>query len=248
MNRYGRVRIGVALTAVFGLLSLPPLIFGLRLLGCWFRIHTADVYYVEYPYLPAALVLIGVGTLCILSTLYGAWRRSFYGLLFCFPVVFGLASLVLIPDAYPHVKRSGIADANYLSSVNSFLRVWYEANHKFPANENEFREALTRGPAVWQYRVQSPPAASFYSRSGTRLPYEIVVVTDANGPRMNNLSERPGIIYYCVSSDHQQFWVTMTALQHDVAPTAGLRRVLDNPDAKVLVIEAAGKDYPLRKY
>ena len=79
------------------------------------------------------------------------------------------------------------------------------------------------------------------------MPYEIVVVTDANGPRMNNLSKRPGVIYYCVSGDHQEFWATITALQHDVAPTASLRRVLDSPDAEGFVVGAAGKGYSVPK-
>jgi hypothetical protein len=132
MNRSGRIAIGVVLTTFFGLFSLPQLIFGLYLFGCWFRIHTAAVYYVEYPYLLAALIWVGVGAMSVASVLYGAWRRSFYGLLFCFPLLLGVASMVLIPDAYPHDARSGIADFNYLSSVKSFLRVWYEVHRSFP--------------------------------------------------------------------------------------------------------------------
>jgi hypothetical protein len=76
------------------------------------------------------------------------------------------------------------------------------------------------------------------------LPYEIVVVTNAYGPRIDNLSERPGVIYYSVSSDHQEFWATMTALQHEVAPTASLKKVVDSPDVKGFIVGAAGKDYP----
>ena len=247
MKRNGRIAIGVVLTVLFGLFSLPQLIFGLYLLNCWFRIHTAAVYYLEYPYLLAALIWVCVAAMSVASVLYAAWRRSFYGLLFCFPLLVGMASMVLIPDAYPHDTRSGIADFNYLSSVNSFLRIWYEAHHSFPANETEFREALARGPAAWQYRVQAPPADSCYGRSGARLPYEIVVVTNANGPRIDNLSERPAVIYYSVSGDHQEFWATMTALQHEVAPTASLKKVVDRPDAKGFVVGAAGKDYPVTK-
>jgi Na+-driven multidrug efflux pump len=37
------IAIGVVLTVLFGLFSLPQLIFGLYLLNCWFRIHTAAV-------------------------------------------------------------------------------------------------------------------------------------------------------------------------------------------------------------
>jgi hypothetical protein len=246
MDRCWRICVAVTLTVVFGLLSLPPLIFGLYLLFCLFRMHTAAVYYVEYPYLLAALIWTTVGAVCFFSTLFGAWRRSFYGLLFCLPLVIGLGSLVTIPDAKPHL-RSMTTDANYLSSVNSFFRVWYEANHRFPANEPEFRDALMKGPAAWQYRVQSPPSISHYSRNGERLRYEIVVVANANGPRIDNPSERPGVIYYCVSANQQEFWVTMTTLQNDVEPAASLKRLALRWDGTVWVVAAAGKDYPTHK-
>src|ERR1700674_5223249 len=206
MRGYWRIIVRVILTIVFGLFSLPPFIFGGYLFYCWVRIHTADLYYVEYPYLSSALILIGLGSAGLLSTLYGAWHRSFYGLLFCLPLMFGMMTMVAIPDAIPHIMRSMIADSNYLSTANSFLREWYESNYyKFPSNEAEFREAMTKGPAAWGYRVQSPPSDSFYSRRGTRLPYEIVVVRNARGPYLNNPSQRPGVIYYCVSADQQAF-------------------------------------------
>jgi hypothetical protein len=243
VNRYSRIGISVALTVVFGLFCVPPLIFGGYLLVCWFRIHAANVYYVGYPYLLVALIFISVGALCMLSTLYGAWRRSFYGLLFCVPVAFGLLAMVVIPDEIPHSRS--IDDVNYLSSVNAFFRVWYEANRRFPATETEFKEALAKGPAAWQYRVKAPSSESPYFRSGTRLPYDIVIVPNANGPRLDNVSDRPGVIYYCVSGDQQEFWVTMTSLRRDISPTASLMMTLDIPE-KVLVVGAAGKDYPVR--
>lgn len=37
------------------------LIYGGYLFLCWFRIHTSDVYYADYPYAFAALVLFGTG-------------------------------------------------------------------------------------------------------------------------------------------------------------------------------------------
>jgi hypothetical protein len=38
-------------TILFGLFALPALIFGFYLVACSARIHTTEVYYVEYPYL-----------------------------------------------------------------------------------------------------------------------------------------------------------------------------------------------------
>jgi hypothetical protein len=242
MNGYGRIGVRVALTVVFGLFCVPPLVFGGYLFVCWVRIHSADVYYVDYPFLLAALIFVGAGALSVLSTLYGAWRRSFYGLLFCIPLALGTIAMVAIPDEIPHSVRS-IDDVNYLSSVNAFFRVWYEANRKFPANEIEFREALAKGPAAWQYRVKAPSSESPYLRNGARLPYDIVVIANATGPQVTNVSDRPGVIYYCVSNDQQEFWATMTALREDISPRASLKMTLDIPE-KVWVVEGTGKDYP----
>jgi hypothetical protein len=150
----------------------------------------------------------------------------------------------MIPDILPR-GNSTIADSNYFSDVNAFLRVWYEKNHRFPANEAEFRDALEKGPAAWQDRI-GPAPTSRYKQRGKLLPYEIVVAMNADGPRMVNLSQRPGVVYYCVSKDLQEFWVTMTGLQSDTALTAQIARVAGLPDEKVRLVHAAGRDYRVR--
>jgi len=237
----------VVLAGIFGLFSLPPLIFGGYLLTCWLRIHSADVYYVEYPYAGAALTFIAIGAMSLFCAGYGALRGSFYGLLFSIPLVVGLMTMINIPDGTPHASRSMLADTNYLSSVNSFFRVWYEANQRFPKDESEFLEALKTGPAAWQNRVKSPPEFSFYSRGGIRLPYQLVVINNATGPQLDNLSRRPGVIYYCVSGDEQEFWMTMTALSEDVSRSGTLKRAADRPDGEPWILAVAGKDYPIHK-
>jgi hypothetical protein len=145
--------IGLGLTVLFGLFALPALIFGFYLISCSVRIHTTQVYYVEYPYLAvgSALVMLGAGIFC--CAFYGASRRGFYRLLLPVGAVLGLATLVYIPDGIPHVHRSMIQDSNYLSSVHSFLGVWHDANHRFPKNEAEFSDAMKRGPEAWPSSV-----------------------------------------------------------------------------------------------
>jgi hypothetical protein len=212
-----RRRIRVALTIFFGLFALPALIFGLYLVACSIRIHTTNFYYVKYPYLALALAFIALGAGILYCVTYGAWRRSFYGLLFAVGVILRLATIVYIPDGMPHVQRSMVEDSNYLSTAHSFFGVWHDANRRFPKGEVEFVDAMTRGPEAWQNRVQSPPVLSFYSQSGHRLPYEIVV-NDAAGPRLQNVSDRPGVIYYAVSSDQQHYWVTIASLYNSINP------------------------------
>lgn len=242
-----RKRVRLALAFPSGVFSLPPLGFGFYLLACWVRIHTTNVYYVDYPYLRTAVVFIWIGLLSLFCTLFSAIRRSFFGMGFAIPLCFGLATMVYIPDGTPHIQRSMITDSNYLSDVNSFFRVWYERHHSFPKDEAEFLDALGTGPAAWQGRVSSPPRLSDYAKGGIRLPYEIIVIQNASGPRMDNLAEKPGVIYYCVASDQQRFWVTMTGLHDDIARSASLKRVADRPNLEPWLITAAGKDYPIRR-
>lgn len=233
----------IILAIIVAIFSLPQLGLGFYLLSCWLRIHLTDVYYVDYPYLATGLIFIGLGVLSCLATVYGVRRRGLYGLLFVIPVMIGLWTMVYLPDGTPHIQRS-MLNTNYLSSIASFSRVWFEANHKFPGNESEFHQAMATDPAAGQNRVQSPFRLSPYSRAGERLPYEIVVVRDASGPRLENMSSRPGVIYYCVSSDQQSFWATMTALNQDVSRSASLNNVAGIP-GRPWIIEANGKDYPL---
>jgi hypothetical protein len=235
----------LVLAVIAGMLSLPALIFGLYLISRCVRIHTADVFYVEYPYFLAACVFFCIGGLSAFCSVYGALRRSFYGVMFIVPVMLGLATMVYIPDGTPHVQRSMMDDGTYLSTVGSFLRVWYESHQKFPKDQAEFLDALRTGPAAWQYRVTAPPLESDYAKSGVRLRYQIVVINSASGPRLENVSQQPGVIYYCVTDDQQQFWVTMTGLNEDVSRVATLKTVADRPYDKPWLITVAGKDYPL---
>jgi len=231
----------MSLAVIAGLASLPALIFSFYLLRCFARIHTTNVYYVEYPYLVTACVFTGIGLLGISCTVYGLRRRSFHGAIFLVPLILGLATLVYIPDATPHAQRSSMDDVNYLSDIHAFFGLWYDSHQRFPKDDAEFQEALKEGPAAWQFRV-SPAPQSDYARNGQRLPYQVVVVGGAAGPKLSRLSERPGVIYYCVSADDQQFWVTMTGLLGDVAPKAALR-TLGRPYDQPWVITASGKDY-----
>lgn len=245
MRNSARTFARVLLSIIFGLFSVPTLGYGGYLLVCWIRIHTSDVYYADYWYSIAGLAFVAGGLLSLWAALYGAWRRSFYGLLFVAPVFLGLAGMINIPDLLPH-DYSSMADVNYLSDVNSFFRVWYENNHRFPADESEFKEALRKGPAAWQYRV-GPAPLSRYMQRGNKLPYQVVVVTNANAPRTTDASRRPGVIYYCVSGDLQEFWVTMTRLQSDLAVTASLKPFADVTEETSWVVHARGDGYPTRK-
>jgi hypothetical protein len=197
----------VLVTVLLGVFSFPMLGYGTYLFTCWIRVHTSSLYYVDYPYLSVSLVWLSIGLANAWVTFYGVWRRSFHGFFCAVPVIVGLLVAEIIPNHGPRVSSLG-ADVSYLSGIHPSLDAWYASNHRFPSSEAEFKEAFPSAPV------------SQYEQNGDRLPYEFVVATGADGPRTANTSPRPAVIYYCVSTDQREFWVTMTRLQSDVAATA----------------------------
>ena len=232
----------IVLSVISGLFALPSLIFAGYLFLCWLRIRTSDVYYVDYSYGTAALMWTGFGLLGLGMTLYGILRRTYYGVLFSVPVLMGVAAMIVIPDSRPETFRSMTADSNYLGDVGSFLNVWYGEHHAFPKDELEFRQAMRNGPAALR-GMASPVPASPYKQRWSTLPYKVVVLSNASGPRLTAASERPGIIYYCVSGDLQEFWTTMTGLNSDVGRRASIKHVGDSPDYEYYIVHEAGRDY-----
>jgi hypothetical protein len=58
------------------------------------------------------------------------------------------------------------------------------------------------------------------------------------------VSDRPGVLYYAVSSDQQQYWVTMTGLHTDTSRSATLKRMIDRPDQNLFIVTPSGYNYP----
>ena len=241
MGAQNRLLLKIVGTALVGPFCLPPLIFGSYLGICWVRIHTTSLYYVEYPFFLGASISTAVAALSIFLTLHGVWRRSYYGVVFVPPVLFGLVFMIQIPDLIPYLNRSMVADSDFLSNSRAFLQSWYEQNHRFPNSETEFQDAMAKGSVVWRNQIEPLPVESAYSQHGTRLPYQVVVLANATGPRLRNLSSRPGIIYYATSTDQQRFWITMTGLQNDTATAATVKRIADLPNELVVVLSGGEK-------
>lgn len=232
MRQSTRTTLKVMLSVFLSLFSLPMLCIGGYLLFCFIRIHFSGAYYTEYPYGTAALVWIGLGASNLWAVIYGVRKRSYYGTLFVIPVFVGLAAMVIIPDVQLKVP-SFSADDKFLRHVKESSRIWYESHHRFPSDATEFRSAI--GTVSLD---QSP-----YKQRGKSLPYEIVATTGADGPKLGDTSPRPGEVYYCVSGDSQEFWVTMTTLDFAVASKAVLARFLGLSDQRVLIVHTNGKDY-----
>jgi hypothetical protein len=236
MRQSTRTVLKIVLSVFLSFFSLPTLFFGGYFVVCFFRIHFLGAYYSEYLYGTAALAWTGLGALSLWAIIQGVRRRSYYGAMFVVPVFVGLAAMVTIPDLQP--RYPGLtADDNFLRHVKESTRAWYDSHQRFPIDATEFRDAV--GAVSLQ---QSP-----YRQRGETLPYEIMTTTDATGPKVTDVSRRPGEVHYCVSGDSQEFWVTMTSAQTAVASRAVLARFLDLPDQKVLIVHARGRDYSEEK-
>jgi hypothetical protein len=234
MMRTARIALKSFLSAALGLWSLPMLLYGGYLLICWFRIHTSSVYYVDYLYALAALIFLVLGTCSMVLTLYVTCRQPGLWLLLVVPVFLGFATLVFIPNHRPVVDERLLDDGNYMEDIRVSLGDWKDAHHRFAADESEFKQAMAEGAMRWHV-PGDPIHESQYRQRRKSLPYQIVVIPRSTGPRLTQVSERPGVIYYCVSQDLQEFWVTMTVLDSEVAPSAMLRR--RDGDVDVLHVE-----------
>lgn len=101
----------------------------------------------------------------------------------------------MIPNVIPYDVKTSEHVWKLVRAVDSFGN----AHQKFPDNE----AAL---PA-------SAPAASPYYEHGERLPFRYVVMTKASGPFLTDPGDRPGTIFYAVSTDLQDVWITATRLK-----------------------------------
>jgi hypothetical protein len=160
-----------------------------------------------------AIIWTVLGSASLAGTLFGIWRGGVYSPLPLISVVLAFLAVQKIPDWLPS-SYAIEADIHYQGYVRDSLRGWYENHQQFPRDRAEFENAISNAPA-------SP-----YAQQGGPVPYEAEVTTDAIGPRATNPSPRPGVIYYCVSSNHQEYWLTMTVLDADLGSTAKFRRAI----------------------
>jgi hypothetical protein len=237
MNRTVSISLKVALSAVLGLLSLPTVFFGAYFLWCWVRVHTSNVYYARAAYERVGILFLAFGLLSVWATLYAIWKRKL--LLIVVPVFVCWTTAQIISEGTPQ-EFSRSNDRMCLAAVDSSLRAWYENHQRFPTDEQEFREAVDKG-LVSLYGAGWPE--SRYAQRGNSLPYKIVVNAGATSPHMD-ASGRPGVIYYCISDDLQEYWVTMTTLQRAVSTSASLLETFGPPQV-AWIVHARGPDYPI---
>jgi hypothetical protein len=240
ISKKGRIFLKGAAGVVAGILTFPVAGFGVYFLACWVRLHVTSAYYYDYPYGTVGTGLVLLATIVLWITLYGVFRRSFKGLLLALSLFLAFAAAVQVPNLIPPDGR--VRQEVYLAEMAPTLRAWYETHHQFPSSEAEFENAAS----AWRAHGASyAPSArqSGYRQQGHPLAYEVVITSNATGPRVSDVSERPAVIYYCVSGDLQEFWLTMTNLPSDIGSKAEVVHSANPPSEPLEMIYATGRDY-----
>jgi hypothetical protein len=172
------------------------LVYGGWLLKLWITIQVQRCVYLEYSYLTVGMVFMSLGVVSVLCVLYAARRRGYWSALFAVPVIAGLWTMAVIPNIVPYDTRS----ANYIQTVMRELDAFSAEHGGFPDRET----------ALPAYFLNEP---SPYSQNGRQLPFRTVLLPNATGPFLDNPGADPGVIFYAVSADRQEAWLTRTELR-----------------------------------
>ena len=192
---------------------LPLFVFGGAFLNYWWLSIHGNSYYFKFPYLQIALIYFVAGLAATGASLYGGICRSFYGLLLLPPVALCLVGAVEFPNILPIVGL--INDSDYIDAVASGCGEWAANHNQYPANDLEIQETLksmTRESGKVPSHGLRSPLESQYSQRGEKVLYQIVVENNASGPHVTHVTQRPGVVYYSVTPDLREYWLTMTVL------------------------------------
>jgi hypothetical protein len=173
-------------------------IFGGWLLSLWATIQLRHCMYLEYPYLGTGIVFVFFGVVALFCVLFVARRRGYWRTLFLVPVVTGLWAMIIIPNVLPlDLEGSG-----HLSHVVSALDFFSKLHNRYPGDEAELRQAFT----------SLPRERSLYRKNGQEVPFRLVLIANAAGPFLGDPGKDPGVMFYAVSLDRQEAWLTATEL------------------------------------
>ncbi len=173
-------------------------IFGGWLLALWITIQLRHCVYLEYPYLATGTGFVFFGVAALFCVLYGARRRGYWRMLLLVPVVTGLWAMVVIPNVLPF----DLEGSGHLSHVVNALEFFSRLHNRYPGDEAEVKQAFT----------SLPKERSLYRKNGQELPFRLVLVANATGPFLGDPGNDPGVMFYSVSPDRQEAWLTATEL------------------------------------
>jgi hypothetical protein len=170
-------------------------IFGGWLFAIWVTIQIRNTVHLQYPYLRAGIGFLTLGVVALLCIVYAARRRGAWSALFIFPVLAGLWTMVVIPDVIPYDLKSSAHIRNLANELDSLK----EKTGRFPDGETALPTTVLQEP--------SP-----YYQKGRQLPFRTVIVPNATGPFLDSPGAEPGVIFYAISADQREAWLTGTEL------------------------------------
>ena len=174
------------------------MIYGGWLLALWITIQIRQCVYLEYPYLAIGLAFTFLGAAAFVCLLYGTRRRGYWRMLLGVPVLAGVWTVLFVPDITPFDARV----FDHIGHVANGLDSFSGAHGRFPGNEAELQQVLR---PYLQERSQ-------YREHGGDVPFRAVLMVNANGPFLGSSGDRPGVVFYSVSPDRQDVWLTATEL------------------------------------
>jgi hypothetical protein len=199
------------------LVNLPALVTGFSLLRDWIRLHLHlwDSPYFKWPYLSMGLIFLllsGFG----LGVAVRAMRRERLSVLASLAsFLLGIGCMVNLPDVGPRLDMAG-AVQRLLGHADHSLSDWDEAHGRFPSDEDELRTALSRRPLR-----ESP----IFFLHGNPISYDVRIRTDATGPSLETVPSNPGTVIYAVTSDYEEYWLTITSLRNPVGGPVALEHI-----------------------
>lgn len=131
------------LAVVSFVLCLPSLLLSATLLKDFLRIHRTEFYHFDYAYGTQFALWAAIAALLAGLAVYTFARRSYYGVLPAIAIMVGLVTVHLAPDMDPRVSMLSTTLIR-LGHAEKALSDWDETHGRFPGDEDELREALTR--------------------------------------------------------------------------------------------------------
>jgi len=201
------------------------LLYGGWLLKLWIAIQLQRCAYLGYSYLTVGMIFMALGVVSLLCALYAARRRGYWSALFAVPVIAGLWTMAAIPNMVPYDTKSASHIQNMARELESFSLQY----GRFPDRETALPAGVLNEP--------SP-----YYQQGRQLPFRTVLIPNAAGPFLNSPGPYPGVIFYAVSANQQDVWLTGTELRFP-RTTGNYVQFLDflsaDGDTRVLHLHAA---------
>lgn len=176
------------------------------LLRDFVRIHSREFYHFDYPYGTQFIVWAAITALLAGLAAYTFFRRSYYGVLQALAIMVGLLAVHITPDLVPRVSMLSTT-VKQLGHAERALSDWDEAHGRFPGNQDELREALTR--------VLAEP--SHFSLGRVPVVCKLELLPNAVSASVKTQSQ-PCMLIYAVRADCEEYWLTGTTLEK---PTSG---------------------------